>query len=126
LSKGSSFKDCGKPCEKHKLELKDQFGNTHQIKADQECRNTMFNATPQSAAKLIPELLKANISQFRFEALYERGHELTTKILGYARLLHNTDHLVAAEIISQIGVLEKYGLSDGGHKDREYTDRKKN
>jgi hypothetical protein len=29
------------------------------------------------------------------------------------------------EIIATIGVLEKYGLSDGSHRSREYQDRKK-
>ena len=73
MSEGKSFRDCGKPCEEHRLELKDQFGNHHQIKADQECRNTMFNAVPQSAAKLIPKLIETGVREFRFEALYERG-----------------------------------------------------
>jgi putative protease len=125
MSKGSSFRDCGKPCEHHRLELKDQFGNHHQIKADQECRNTMFNATPQSAAKLIPGLLKLGVSEFRFEALYERGEELQKKIMGYKRLLDNVDQNLSQEIISSIGVLEKYGVSDGTHRSREYHDRKK-
>ena len=125
MSEGSSFRDCGKPCEEHRLELKDQFGNHHQIKADQECRNTMFNAVPQSAAKLIPALVSNGVSELRFEALYERGAELEKKILGYARLLENQNVELTKEIISHIGVLEKYGLSDGTHRDREYKDRKK-
>lgn len=125
MSKGSSFKDCGKPCEEHRLELKDQFGNHHQIKADQECRNTMFNATPQSAAKLIPSLLENGVSQFRFEALYERGAELQKKILGYKDLLNNKSPHLTVDIISAIGVLEKYGLSDGTHREKDYKDRKK-
>ncbi|WP_208107799.1 U32 family peptidase [Bacteriovorax stolpii] len=125
LSDGKSFRDCGKPCEEHRLELKDQFGNHHQIKADQECRNTMFNAVPQSAAKLIPELLEKGVSEFRFEALYERGEELSKKILGYANLLTNQNVELTKEIIGHIGVLEKYGLSDGSHREAEYKDRKK-
>ncbi len=125
MSKGSSFKDCGKPCEKHRLELKDQFGNHHQIKADQECRNTMFNATPQSAAKLIPSLINVGITELRFEALYERGSELTKKIMGYKDLIENQNESLTGDIISHIGVLEKYGLSDGAQREREYKDRKK-
>ena len=42
LSEGNSFKDCGKPCEKHNVMLRDFFGNHHYIKADQECRNTLY------------------------------------------------------------------------------------
>ena len=125
MSEGKSFRDCGKPCEEHKLELKDQFGNHHQIKADQECRNTMFNATPQSAAKLIPKLIESGVREFRFEALYERGAELSKKILGYCELLNTKESGLSQEIIQSIGVLEKYGLSDGTHREREYKDRKK-
>lgn len=125
MSEGKSFRDCGKPCEEHRLELKDQFGNHHQIKADQECRNTMFNATPQSAAKLIPELRQAGVGEFRIEMLYERGEELKKKILGYRELLVNDDKNLGQEIIAKIGVLEKYGLSDGSQRERAYQDRKK-
>jgi putative protease len=125
MSKGSSFKDCGKPCEKHQLELVDQFGNHHQIRADQECRNTMFNAIAQSAAKMIPKLKDSGVVSFRFEALYEKGDDLYRKITSYLTLIHSTDHNSVNEIISQIGVLEKYGLSDGAQRERDYQDRKK-
>ena len=125
MSEGKSFRDCGKPCEEHRLELKDQFGNHHQIKADQECRNTMFNAVPQSAAKLIPKLIESGVREFRFEALYERGAELSKKVVGYSELLKSNNPKLSQDIIEAIGVLEKYGLSDGAHREREYKDRKK-
>lgn len=125
LSDGKTFRDCGKPCEEHKVELKDQFGNFHQIKADQECRNTMFNATPQSAAKLVPALIDKGVVDFRFEALYERKNELKFKILSYIKLIKNKDLALTNDLIAQIGVKEKYGLSDGSHREREYQDRKK-
>ena len=125
MSKGSSYKDCGKPCEKHRLELKDQFGNHHQIKADQECRNTMFNATAQSAAKMIPELKSLSVGEVRFEALYERGDVLEKKIKTYIAVVKSDDKNEITTLINQLGVEEKYGLSDGAHKEREYKDRKK-
>lgn len=124
LSTGSSFRDCGKPCEDHRVELKDQFGNFHQIKADQECRNTMFNATSQSAAKLIPEWKKLGLSEFRFEALYEKGSELKEKILAYAHLIKNDSAHYDEVLMMRLGVLEKYGLSDKVFKTREHKNRK--
>lgn len=125
MSEGKSFRDCGKPCEEHRLELKDQFGNHHQIKADQECRNTMFNAIPQSAAKLIPELKNRGVGEFRIEMLYEKGEELKRKVLSYSYLITNNNEADLGKTIAEIGVLEKYGLSDGGHREKEYVDRKK-
>lgn len=125
LSTGSSFRDCGKPCEEHRVELKDQFGNFHQLKADQECRNTMFNSTAQSAAKLIPEWKKLGLSEFRFEALYEKGEELKEKILSYAQLINDDTLAFPQDILKKLGGLEKYGLSDNVTGNREYKDRKK-
>ncbi|RPJ71587.1 MAG: U32 family peptidase, partial [Alphaproteobacteria bacterium] len=125
LSTGSSFRDCGKPCEKHRVELKDQFGNAHQIKADQECRNTMFNATSQSAAKLVPEWKKLGLTEFRFEALYESGDALKDKILTYAHLIKDDSQSSYNEaLMAKLGVLEKYGLSDKAFDHREYKNKK--
>lgn len=125
LSKGSSFRDCGKPCEKHRVELKDQFGNFHQIKADQECRNTMFNATSQSAARFIPEWKKAGLSEFRFEALYERGALLRQKILSYADIITSDSFDENEQLLKKLGVMEKYGLSDKVFVHKEHQNRKK-
>ena len=126
LSTGSSFKDCGKPCEKHRVELKDQFGNFHQIKADQECRNTMFNATSQSAAKLIFPFKKWGLSEFRFEALYERGSELQNKIITYARLVKDdTEESYNEATIAILGGNEKYGLNQKALEAKVYKNKKK-
>lgn len=108
MSKGSSFKDCGKPCEKHSVELKDSYGNMHFLKADQECRNTMYRGSAQSAGFLVP---KHSLGFWRFEALHERGETLRTKIHSYLNLLDGTqDYQTVASII---GSQEKYGVTEG-------------
>ncbi|MFN8371103.1 MAG: U32 family peptidase [Bacteriovoracaceae bacterium] len=123
LSSGSSFKDCGFPCEKHKLELKDQFGNYHFIKADQECRNTMYNSIAYSAARFIPELSKLNLGFIRYEALNETGIDLISKIQGYLNLLLKKED--PESVIKNLNLLEKYGLGEGTlRKDKEYQSRK--
>lgn len=111
LSKGSSFKDCGKPCEKHKVELRDQFGNHHFIKADQECRNTMFNATAQSAASLLPKLLELGVREFRIEMLDEMEDTLIKKVSSYIDFLQS--NISIETLTSNIGELEKFGLGSG-------------
>jgi len=82
LSNGTSFKDCGRPCEKHKVELRDGSGTLHPLKADAECRNTMFNGAAQSAARLIPTLTAKGVRNFVFEALFESTEELKTNFLS--------------------------------------------
>ena len=124
LSKGSSFKDCGKPCEKHKVELHDSFGNKHFIKADQECRNTMFNATSISAASLIEKTKNLGVSLYRIEALFENGAEVFEKFKAYSSLIN--EEINSQELNSILGQKESYGLSSGQlFKKDTYLDRKK-
>jgi putative protease len=124
LSSGSSFRDCGKPCEKHRVELKDQFGHRHEIKADQECRNTMFNANSQSASRFVREWQTLGLGVIRYEALYERGVELIKKISAYQDLLKGT--ATSEQIIADLKLFEKYGLGEGAiGKNHEYQSRKK-
>jgi putative protease len=124
LSKGHSFKDCGKPCEKHEVKLKDPYGNWHHLKADQECRNTFFKATPQSASFLVKELKAKNVRSLRLEALNELPQELNEKILAYLKLLHGD--LSSQEVVAELKLMESYGLGMGQlHKSDTYKDRKK-
>ena len=124
MSTGTSFKDCGKPCEKHEVKLKDPYGNMHFLKADQECRNTFFKATPQSAGFLVKELKDKKISCFRLEALSETAEEINLKILTYLKLLSN--EVTAEDALNSLKVVESYGLGLGQmNKGDTYKDRKK-
>ena len=124
LSKGKSFKDCGKPCEKHEVKLKDSYGNMHFLKADQECRNTFFKATPQSAGFLIKELKDSGVGSFRLEALNEGPEEINHKILTYLKLIR--DEMTAESAMNSLKVVETYGLGSGQlNKADNYKARKK-
>jgi putative protease len=124
LSNGTSYRDCGRPCERHTVELRDRTGACHPLKADAECRNTMFTGTAQSAAKLVPELLKRGVTSFRLEALSESSDELRTKVSAYLSLL--SGDAAAQRVISQLGLVEKYGVTEGQLLNlRIYEDRKK-
>ncbi|QDK37982.1 U32 family peptidase [Bdellovibrio sp. NC01] len=124
LSKGSSFKDCGKPCEKHDVKLKDQFGNWHQIKPDQECRNTMYNGTSQSAARYVKEWESFGLGFIRYEALKERGAELITKIQAHLEFINGKKDLDS--LIKDLGDVESYGLSESHfQREKEYQSRKR-
>lgn len=124
LSKGSSFRDCGKPCEKHEVKLKDQFGNWHQIKPDQECRNTMYNGTSQSAARYVKDWETLGLGYIRYEALKERGTELIAKIQAHIDFINGKKEL--ASLIKDLGDVESYGLSESHfQREKEYQSRKK-
>jgi putative protease len=42
LSTGTSYRDCGRPCEEHRVALRDTAGRAHPVMADVGCRNTVF------------------------------------------------------------------------------------
>lgn len=124
LSQGSSYRDCGKPCEKHSVRLKDQFQNWHQIKADQECRNTMFNAKSQSACRYSDEWTHQGLGFVRYEALKERGDELIKKLSAHIQFIQKM--ISFDELVKEIGSIEFYGISEGQFgKEKEYQSRKK-
>ncbi len=124
LSKGKSFKDCGKPCEKHLVQLKDQFGNHHWIKPDHECRNTMYNASARTALPYLPDWQKLGLGEIRFEALHEQGQDLISKIKNYILVLKNEQTIDQA--LAQLKTTESYGLSTRQlGKAVEYESRKK-
>lgn len=123
LSTGSSYRDCGRPCEKHQVALRDPEGNIHPLKADAECRNTMFNGTSQSAVSILPSLLDRGVRNFRIEGLFETGAELAEKVAVYSQLLHGTYDIDRARM--QLGGIERFGVTEGqlyainGHRDRK-------
>lgn len=124
LSKGNSFKDCGKPCEKHEVHLSDMYGNRHDIKADQECRNTLFNSKANSTAKYLEEWIDSGVQFFRFECLHEEGGEFIAKIETYFRLMNKEIDLTQA--YKTLGQVEKYGLGSGVFdKTKQYKSIKK-
>ena len=87
LSKGSSFLDCGRPCEKHRVRLRDRVGMEHPLRADVGCRNTLFNAVPQTGARFFSALELAGLRHYRVELLEESAQESTRVLRAYQALL---------------------------------------
>lgn len=124
MSTGTSYRDCGRPCEKFRVSLRDQHGVVHPLKADAECRNTMFNGIAQSAVRLVPQLINQGIRSFRLEALFETPAELREKVLVYSDMLKA--RLAPERVFEKLGVVERYGVSEGQlFSIRSYKDRKK-
>jgi hypothetical protein len=84
----------------------------------------MFNGHPQSATKLIPDLLNNGVCTFRVEALFENSTLVRQKVLAYSDLLSGARSV--HETIEAVGATEKVGVTDGQlYNIRSYTDRKK-
>ncbi len=59
LSDGKDWRDCGRPCDRHQVSLRDRVGAEFPLAADTGCRNTLFNSVAQSAAEYVPRMLAA-------------------------------------------------------------------
>jgi putative protease len=90
LSQGKSFLDCGRPCDRHNVKLRDRVGMEHPLKADVGCRNTLFNAVAQTGARYYDEMRRAGLAHFRVELLEESSDETTQIIRLYQELLSGT------------------------------------
>jgi putative protease len=75
LSSGTSYVDCGRPCEKHQVSLRDSAGRAHPLMADVGCRNTVFGAEAQEASLHLEDWLAAGIHRFRLEFAHETGDQ---------------------------------------------------
>lgn len=87
LSKGTSFLDCGRPCETHRVHLRDRVGIEHPLRADVGCRNTLFNAVPQTGARFFAQLEAAGLRDYRIELLEENAADSLRVIRAYQTLL---------------------------------------
>jgi putative protease len=77
LSTGTSYLDCGHPCEKHTLALRDGQGRAHPVLADVGCRNTVFGAEAQIASAHLDAWKRAGIRHFRLEFVHETAAQVT-------------------------------------------------
>lgn len=76
LSKGTSYLDCGHPCESHKVALRDIQGRNHPVMADVGCRNTVFGAEAQVASQHLDQMLQSGIVDYRLEFVHESANEV--------------------------------------------------
>lgn len=111
LGKGRDFHTCGRPCEQHAVALGDRMGHQHPVVVDVGCRNTVFNAQAQSAAQLVPELLRRGVRRLRVELLREGAAETARLLDAWQRLLRG--QLDSAELSRRIGVHEQFGVTAG-------------
>ena len=111
LSNGRDFRTCGRPCEQHKVALRDRVGLVHPVIVDVGCRNTVFNAQAQSAAALVPELLARGVRRFRVELVRESGDEARRVFAAYRQLV--AGEIAAADVVRVAAVHEQFGVTRG-------------
>jgi len=111
LSDGTDYTNCGRPCDRHVLKIRDRVGSEHPIKADVGCRNTVFNARAQTGAQYAQALLAAGLRRFRIEFLTENRCEARHLISVYQQLLRG--EIPGEEVWRELKVHLQLGVTKG-------------
>jgi U32 family peptidase len=111
LSDGTDYTNCGRPCDRHEVKLRDRVGAEHLVKADVGCRNTVFNARAQSGAQSAQALLAAGLRRFRVEFLSENRSQARHLIRVYRQLLEG--EIPGEEVWRDLKVHLQLGVTKG-------------
>jgi putative protease len=116
LSPGTNKTNCGRPCDTHAVKLRDRIGMEHPLVADVGCRNTLFNAVPQSGAEVVPDLLSAGVRHFRVELLDAAGPALAELLKLYRGLLAGA--VSGHEVWTRLKATNRVGVTRGTLEER--------
>ena len=111
LSSGRDYRDCGRPCDHHRVSLRDRVGAELPLKADAGCRNTVFNNRAQTGAEYIGRLLQLGARSFRIEFLNEGPDEVRRTLQRYHQLLRG--EISGADLWRELKLLNQLGVTRG-------------
>ncbi len=108
---GKDFRTCGRPCESHRVALRDRDGRDHPVVVDVGCRNTVFDARAQCAASVAPKLVAAGVKRLRVELVWEDADTARAVLLAWRELVDGA--IGPAELLERIRVREQFGVTRG-------------
>jgi putative protease len=111
LSSGKDYRDCGRPCDKHRVALRDRVGAELPLRADAGCRNTVFNNRAQSGAEYVARLIELGARNFRVEFVNESAEEVAQTITRYSQLLRG--EITGNELWRELKLLNQLGVTRG-------------
>jgi putative protease len=111
LSPGTDATNCGRPCDHHDVKLRDRVGVEHPLKADVGCRNTLYNAMPQTAAEYLPRILKHGARYLRIEFLDDEPEVIDRTVRLYREAL--AGHRDGRTLWRELRAANQYGVTRG-------------
>ena len=111
LSSGRDFRDCGRPCDRHDVRLRDHVGAEHPLKADAGCRNTVFNALAQTGAEYVSRMIELGVKHFRVEFLNETPEQVARTISKYRQLLRG--EISGTQLWRELKLFNQLGVTRG-------------
>jgi len=111
LSSGTDYTNCGRPCDRHDVRLRDRVGLEHPLKADAGCRNTVFNARAQTGAESFDRLRTLGLRHFRIEFVNETADEVAATLARYQALLRR--ETTGAQLWRDLKLENRLGVTRG-------------
>ena len=111
LSEGTDYRNCGRPCDKQTVRLRDRVGLEHPLKADAGCRNTVFNARAQTGAESVERLRALGARYFRLEFVQETPATVATTVARYRALLRG--EISGGELWRELKLHNQLGVTRG-------------
>ncbi|MBW4627129.1 MAG: U32 family peptidase [Brasilonema octagenarum HA4186-MV1] len=111
LSQGTDYTNCGRPCEKHEVKLRDRVGTEHILQADAGCRNTVFNGTGQTGAEYVQHLIELGVHNFRIEFVNETHEKVMQTIHRYQQLLQG--EMTGSQLWRELKLQNQLGVTRG-------------
>jgi len=111
LSEGKDYRDCGRPCDKHDVRIRDRVGADLPLKADAGCRNTVYNNRAQTGAEYLDRLRARGARHFRIEFINESPDEVSRTITSYRRLFRG--EISGAELWRELKLINQLGVTRG-------------
>ncbi|MEM9215633.1 MAG: DUF3656 domain-containing protein [Cyanobacteria bacterium P01_F01_bin.150] len=111
LSEGTDSSNCGRPCDRYEVELRDRTGAQHILHADAGCRNTVYNSRAQTGAEFTHQLIKAGLRYVRVEFLKESGAEVKEAIAMYQNVIDGA--MSGTEVWKRLKLQNQLGVTRG-------------
>ncbi|MFT3784009.1 MAG: U32 family peptidase [Nibricoccus sp.] len=111
LSTGKDYHDCGRPCDKHQVKLRDRVGAELPLKADAGCRNTVFNNRAQTGAEYLERFLARGVRHFRVEFVDETPEDVFRIASKYQQLLRG--EIRGADLWREFKFINQLGVTRG-------------
>jgi U32 family peptidase len=111
LSTGTSYRDCGRPCEQHRIALRDSHGRAHPVIADVGCRNTVFGAEAQEASAHMDVWRRAGIRHFRLEFVHESADQVQHVTAAFQQFL--AGRIDARQLSGELKRCAPAGVTEG-------------
>ncbi len=111
LSSGTDYTNCGRPCEKHEVRLRDRANVEHILKADAGCRNTLYNGKAQTGAEYVSQLLALGLRYLRIEFLQESAEQVQQTLRCYQQLLQG--QMSGSQLWRELKLYSQLGVTRG-------------